>query len=499
MISHNQLDEIVESILQEHRNGQIRDVDDYVQTYPEWAEQIREVVPAALMVEKFKAVTELGLNNSSSNGVLLSGKSIDQLGDYEIIRELGRGGMGVVYEATQQSLNRKVAVKVLKRSDVVNETGSLRFVREARIAAKLHHTNIVPILDVSQHDDVHFYVMQLIDGCSLDRIMNVLQSLSAEPQPEKTDSGCALRPSIREASIATQLLSDRAFTDEPVKSSQVKQQATPAFVSQGDHTRPLSDKEITHLRQQRLGRHTCWWQHVAEVGQQVADALVHAHGQGVLHRDIKPGNLILDDQQRVWVTDFGLATSEESMSITASGDAVGTLRYMAPEQFDAKTNTSSDTYSLGATLYELSTGHPAFTGKTKPQLIQRILAGTCKRPRQHVPAMPRDLENIILKAMAHSPEQRYQTAQQLSNDLSRFLQDRPVHARPINVVTRCWRWCRRHPAVAIPTVSAGLLLLLVAVVTTLGYFQVKQALSEKAIEYQRAEEQQALADENLKK
>ena len=487
MISNNQLDEVVESILREHRRGQVRDVDHYVEKHPELEEQIREVVPAVLMMEKFKAATEFGHNSVGGSGVLLGGKSIQQLGDYEIVRELGRGGMGVVYEATQQSLNRSVAVKVLKHSYLANETSSLRFIREARIAAQLHHTNIVPILDVAQHDDVHFYVMQLIDGCSFDRVMNVLHSLSAEDLPAGIDSSCVLRPSLREASIATRLLRCDAFTDEQTNEDEQEQ------------TRPLSDHEISELQTQRFGRDAQWWRHVAEVGKQVADALAYAHGQGVLHRDIKPGNLILDNQQRVWVTDFGLATSDESMSITASGDAVGTLRYMAPEQFDAKTDTCSDIYSLGATLYELATGHPAFTGNTKPQLIQRILSGACKRPRQHVPSMPRDLENIILKAMAHAPQLRYQSAQELHSDLSRFLQNRPVQARPINIVTRCWRWCRRQPAVAIPTLSAGLLLLLVAVIATSGYFRVKQALTEKAAEYQRAEQQQALAGENLKK
>src|SRR5205814_1710081 len=186
-----------------------------------------------------------------------------------------------------------------------------------------------------------------------------------------------------------------------------------------------------------------YWQSVARVGMQVADALAHAAGQGVLHRDIKPSNLLLDETGNVWVTDFGLAkAASDGDGLTHTGDIVGTLRYMAPERFSGKGDLRSDVYSLGLTLYELLTLRPAFDAADRSKLVKQVLHDEPVRPRKLNPGVPRDLETVVLKAIARDPAHRYQTPAEMAEDLKRFVEDRPVRARRASLPERFWRWCR---------------------------------------------------------
>src|SRR5262249_18917954 len=189
---------------------------------------------------------------------------------------------------------------------------------------------------------------------------------------------------------------------------------------------------------------------VARIALQVADALAHAHRLGVLHRDVKPSNLLLDAQGTVWVTDFGLAKVHDSAELTTPGEVVGTLRYLAPERLHGQGDARGDVYALGLTLYELLTLRPAFAGdgEQKQHLVSRILFEEPPRPRRLEPAIPRDLETIVLKATAKDPAQRYQSATELADDLRRFLEDRPIRARRAGALELAWRWCRRNPVVA---------------------------------------------------
>src|SRR5581483_1215089 len=206
-----------------------------------------------------------------------------------------------------------------------------------------------------------------------------------------------------------------------------------------------------------------YWQGVARIGIQVAEALAHAHGQGTLHRDIKPSNLLLDAQGTVWVTDFGLAQVSEGGSLTGTGEVVGTLRYIPPERFTGRSDARGDVYSLGLTMYELLTLRPAFGGDERHRLLERILHEEPPRPRQLDPVIPRDLETIVLKAIAKEPAHRYQTAAELADDLRRFLEDRPVKARRASAVERLWRWARRNPTVAALAIAVAGLLTIVTV------------------------------------
>src|SRR5262249_19226763 len=231
-----------------------------------------------------------------------------------------------------------------------------------------------------------------------------------------------------------------------------------------------------------------YWQSVARVGVQVADALAHAAGQGVLHRDIKPSNLLLDDTGNVWVSDFGLAKADtDGDDLTHTGDVIGTLRYMAPERFDGRGDVRSDVYSLGLTLYELLTLRPAFDESDRNKLVKEVMHGEPVRPRKLNPAVPRDLETVVLKAIARDPGHRYQTAADMAQDLKRFVEDRPVKARRISNAERLWRLCRRNPLV---TAMAAAVVLALVGGTTVSYLKYLDAEQQKRI----AQQQQARAE-----
>ena len=198
---------------------------------------------------------------------------------------------------------------------------------------------------------------------------------------------------------------------------------------------------------------------------QVAEALDHAHTRGILHRDIKPANLLLDDQGQLWVTDFGLAQIQGNPGLTLTGDILGTLRYMSPEQALAKRvviDGRTDIYSLGVTLYELLTLRPAIDGQDRQEILRKIAEEEPAPPRKLNPAVPRDLETILLKAMAKEPSGRYATAKELADELRRFLEHKPITARRPSLLDRAAKWARRHRA-AVWSAGVSLAVLLLAV------------------------------------
>jgi serine/threonine protein kinase len=363
-----------------------------------------------------------------------------RLGEYQIVREIGRGGMGVVYEAEQESLGRRVALKVLARGAPADARHVERFQREARAAARLHHTNIVPVFAVGQEGGTHYYVMQYIEGRPLDEVIEELRRLrdaagrGVGPPAEGTPPGSEAPRHDGAADPAAGRPTEAGGSTDP-----------PAASSSGllsDPQRPFA-KSVAHL------------------GVQVADALEYAAAQGVLHRDVKPSNLLLDVWGTVWLTDFGLAKASGAADLTRSGDLLGTLHYMAPERFRGQADARSDVYALGLTLYELLALQPAFDAADQAQLVGRITAGGPPRLDRLSPRLPRDLVTVVHKAMARDPADRYQTAGALAEDLRRFLDDRGIVARRAGLAEQGWRWCRRNPTVA-GLVAALLALLLLA-------------------------------------
>ncbi len=361
------------------------------------------------------------------------------LGDFRLLRELGRGGMGRVFEAEQISMGRRVALKVLPFAALVQEKSLQRFRNEVRAAAALDHPNIVSVYSIGEERGVHFYAMQLIRGQTLADLITEL----------KKESSC------REPSG--------------------KGPARLAGPTGGGDAQAL----ISTAVDSRRGAES--YRAAARLGIQAAEALQHAHDQGVLHRDIKPSNLMLDREGKLFVTDFGLARIEADAGMTMTGDLLGTLRYMAPEQALAKrvvVDHRADIYSLGATLYELLTLQPAFGETDRSELLKQI-AFTEPRPLRKIDSrVPVELETIVLKAMAKSTDERYQSAQQLADDLRAFLEDRPIKARPPTLLNRTAKWSRRHRAIAsVASVSAILMLMLVSGVVADRRRQVRDANS----------------------
>jgi WD40 repeat protein/serine/threonine protein kinase len=458
------------------------------------------MLPALVLMEKAKAPDEDPGPRRQAKGPAAA-PPLSQLGDYQILREVGRGGMGVVYEAQQLSLGRHVAIKVLPSHALLDPRHLGRFQREARSAARLHHTNIVPVFGVGEQDSLHYYVMQFIQGLGLDLVLDELRRLRRpRGQPAPTQDEAPGRPtdasrSASAAGVARGLLTGEFRRPDPPGAPTVAPGAPAAGADLGASSsgRAAGSSATIHLPGQTEGSTLSdsgsqYWQSVARVGVQVADALAHAAGQGVLHRDIKPSNLLLDETGNVWVTDFGLAkATSDGDDLTHTGDIVGTLRYMAPERFNGQGDPRSDVYSLGLTLYELLALRPAFDETDRNKLVKQVMHDEPARPRKLNPHVPRDLETVVLKAIARDPAHRYQTPAEMADDLKRFVEDRPVRARRTSNAEKLWRWCRRNPLVA---GMAAAVVLALAAGTTVSYLKYLDAEQQKRI----AQHQQARAE-----
>jgi eukaryotic-like serine/threonine-protein kinase len=482
----NPVEILAEEFLERYRRGDRPTVTEYVDGHPELSEEIREVFPALLAVEEVvpHAAAHGSPRHTSARG---NGSVPERLGEFRIVGEIGRGGMGVVYEAVQESLGRQVALKVLPHGALANPAALKRFRREARSVAALHHSNIVPVFGIGEHAGHHYYAMQLIRGQTLEAVLGGVRRLRdcAGPLPDSTVNF----PERAATEIAGRLVEGR-FTHStshdagggPTERA-TERVATEGSTNQsGDRAGDQPIPPITSVTVAERGE-SQYHRRIAKIGLQVAEALSYAHDQGVLHRDIKPSNLLMDDEGTVWVLDFGLAKAEAVGEQSASRDIVGTLRYMAPERFDGRSDRRSDVYGLGVTLYELLTLQPAFDAAQQAALIHQILRGTPTSPRQIDRLIPKDLETIVLKAMAKEPLARYVSAHALGDDLRRFLENRTILARRSTSLERTGRWCRRNPAVAALLVSVVALLTFMA-----GYYSLSATRYRHQFELARAAE-----------
>jgi tetratricopeptide (TPR) repeat protein len=376
--------------------------------------------------------------------------------------------MGVVYEAVQQSLGRHVALKVLPWQELGDSSQLERFALEARSAARLHHSNIVPVFGVGEHDGTHYYAMQFIRGQGLDQVIAELRRLRNLPDTTSEPTGFAPPPATVAATVAHGLMTGRFDAPATVVVGTSAGPATSASRAAGTSSSSSSTASaLIHAPETHHATERQYYRQVARIGLQVAEALGYAHGQGILHRDIKPSNLLVDTQGTVWITDFGLAKAEGSEGPTRTGDIVGTLRYMGPERFEGRSDPRSEVYALGATLYELLTLEPVFGEANRPKLIEKILHDPPAPPRKLDRHIPRDLETIVLKALAKEPHQRYSDAEAMAEDLRRFVEDRPIRARRVGPAEQLWRWSQRNPVVA--TLAGAVALLLFAVICGLWY------------------------------
>jgi hypothetical protein len=371
------------------------------------------------------------------------------------LREIGRGGMGIVYEAEQLSLNRRVALKVLPFAAGLDPKQLHRFKNEAQTAALLHHSNIVPVYAVGCDGGVHYFAMQFIEGRSLAAVIEERRQYQGERSMSLLDR----RPQVEERD-----------GEEPSSAA-----------------RPCLSRSQSARRDVRI----------VELGLRAAQALEYAHQRGVVHRDIKPANLLLDERDELWITDFGLAMFQTGPGVTLSGELVGTLRYMSPEQALAKRGLidhRTDIYSLGATLYELLTLQPVFSGQDGQELLCQIAYQEPCLPRSLDRTIAVDLETILLKALAKNPSERYSSAGELADDLQRFLEHKPILARRPTLLDKAAKWARRHRTLVAAGLVAFLLLIAGQMVSHYSLARQHRMLEVKSKE---VEEQRARAEANF--
>ena len=492
----NPVDVLADEFARRIRAGETPSIDEYATKFPEHAGEIRAVLPAIAKIEKASRHQLSKSGSMPANQVV--DLNLEKIGDFQIIRQIGLGGMGIVYEALQVSLQRKVALKVI--SPVISNSPKqlARFKREAATAASLHHTNIVPVFGSGEEDGIHYYAMQLIDGIPLhEAVRNLRQTQSFDfESTASTFFSDTLNKAASSLSPA-----EASAENRPIAAVQVPR-------TQRDLSAPTVEN-VQESSEDSVGSHSSafnggtekqkaiYRSRVCECIADIADALNYAHEQGVLHRDIKPSNLLMDQNGTVWVTDFGLAKFDDHDGITRTGDIVGTLRYMSPEQFSGDGDARSDVCSLGLTLFEMLVLQPAYSETRSAPLMKLKTELDPPSPRKYDPHIPKDLETIVLKACAADPKHRYQTAGDFRDDLLRFIEGRSITARRASLLEQSWRWSKRNPLIASLASLSVLLLVAVAVVAVIGNQMTKTALNEKEIEFERAEQSKIEAQNAL--
>jgi serine/threonine protein kinase len=540
-IERHPFEELADEFVLKFRSGHSPSIEHYAQAYPEHAAMIRSIFPSLMIVEKVSAKVT---NESIAPTVSATGSDPTQLvpkafDDFQILHCIGRGGMGIVYEAIQGSLQRRVALKVIHAQASASPRSRERFRREAESAAGLHHTNIVPVYGSGEDHGLQYYAMQLIHGSTLadiivslrtrlgesvpheplgpaptlDAVDQLLTQRSASPSvkhPQSSQKGAQkgsnsystpskpsqddrptspLAPNDPTLAAETRDLT-RAAIQEPMQGSplatdELSTSMLPASIPQNSISPAsisLGTSEVSHDDRAVRAIPQHYYSNIARLTSKVADALDYAHQSGVLHRDIKPSNLLLDQTGTIWVADFGLAFREDLESQTQTGELLGTLRYMAPEQFVAKADSRSDIYSLGLTLFELLTLRPALEAP-KRRVLDPTKYSQLEFTASERQVIPRDLQTIVLKASALEPVNRYERAKDFQEDLERFLDDLPILARRESPIESMMRWIRRNPAIA--SLTASLFGLLVAIATILGLWnrQQRETLDELKLAY----------------
>jgi serine/threonine protein kinase len=355
------------------------------------------------------------------NAPLLPGSTLEagvQIGDFRIERRIGAGGMGIVYQAQQVSLNRAVALKVLGQA-LTDDTDVVRFQREAQAAARLRHPSIAQVYFIGQDRQICFLAMELIEGLSLRKVLDHLGKATANDTGidtvvhEDLESEPHARP-VR-FDLPTEHFGQPEVTDEGVSLvAPLKEQPNPYLSPSARELRT----SVAHVRR------------CCEVARDAAHALAHAHEQGVVHRDIKPDNLLLDRKGKVHLIDFGVARFFDDQAVTMTGQLVGTPLYMSPEQVTGRgvVDARTDVYSLGLVLYELLTLRPAVEATNRENLLRQIVTKPLLPVTWRNSAVPADLERVVHRATQKDPDERYRSAAEFAADLDRYLAGQPVAA-----------------------------------------------------------------------
>lgn len=402
----SQLERLASAFAEQLRDGRPATIEQYAEAHPALAEKIRELFPVILAMETSKRDRE----NPAMRREIPRDFSFDRLGDCRIVREIGRGGMGVVFEARRGPNDERVAVKWFPWRVTAMSHWRERFEQEARTVERLQHPNIVPLLGTGEDDGHPFYIMRYIDGVSLDwvlRRLNETELLLFESEIERQ------RQASDHSGQATAKPQNRAVDSD----------------SKSDAATQIDKANAGGSTPTLRGVRRTSWRLFARIVAQAGRAIDHAHRQGVLHNDIKPANLLMDRTGRVWVTDFGLARPLDPPDGAAGRGLAGTLRYMAPERFSGWFDELSDLYSLGITLYELVTQRPAFEVADRMALVEAITKVGPIPPRKIDNEIPRDLETIILQAIRRDPDERYYSVEAFVADLLRFMNGERLRAK----------------------------------------------------------------------
>ncbi|MCC7333927.1 MAG: serine/threonine protein kinase [Pirellulaceae bacterium] len=390
---------VLDEYLCEMERGEACEITQLQNEHPDLADVLE------LYLDKLNLLVKLPRPLNQQYGPTKTEGTRQRLGDFTLLNEIGRGGMGVVYEAHQASLNRRVAIKLLPLASMLDAHQIARFQNEAHAAGLLQHANIVPVYSVGFEQGIHFFAMQFIDGMSIDAWIRSRRHALPSANPPRRGQGSRQAKS-----------NSNYHTAEP-------------------------DSNFAGTQS---------WRDIVAWGATIADALHAAHEAGVVHRDVKPSNLMLDHASKIWITDFGLARCQTELSLTRSGDVIGTMRYMSPEQARGQNSLidgRADVYSLAATLYEMLTLRPAHDGDDAASILKKIDEQEVQQIRRTCPDLPRDLETVISKAMSKSREGRYSTAEEFSDDLNRVLHGEPTQARPATIADRIGRFASKHRSV----------------------------------------------------
>ncbi len=456
-----ELDELVDRMTERLESGVEVDLAALLREYPQYEQRLRELFPGLQKMARLGRYVNRDLEPDALGGLQAAGgrNGPVTLGDYEILEEVGRGGMGIVFRARQRTLQRVVALKVLPLASLADDQQLTRFHNEARAAATLQHPHIVPVYSVGEQRGIHFYSMPYVNGPTLGQLLQLLRT-GKSANLEESAQDCASDPASRTWAVVPRIINSY-----------------------------------------RCSRPT-YYRLVARWGWQVADALANAHQHGIVHRDIKPGNVLLDEKGSIWITDFGLARLDLGTTVTASGAVMGTWRYMSPEQASGQRSLvdhRTDIYSLGVTLYEALTLKRAFDGDSRARLVQQITAGNPATPRRIDVTIPCDLQTVVLKAMQRDPKDRYPTAAELADDLQRFLDGKPIRARRTSLWHRLRQWLQRHAELAIGLALALLLALLTVSVAAVwisrAHRQTQAAIAGQDVALQSANEKSRIARE----
>jgi len=388
------VDDIVSAYLDRLNRGDKLDPFDILSDYPDIGPDI---------LEKIETFIELGSSP-------MEGKALPSIGDFTLRRQIGRGGMGIVYDAWQNSMDRRVALKVLPAGIAADNKTFIRFMREAKAAGQLDHANIVHVHGLGVDEKTPYFAMEFVEGETLAHILTGMRAQAHEAG--------ARRGGLSHISRWF------ATNSEPARAT-IAHNAVAA--GEGDDNVGGVSPFDTHEED------IIYYGKLAKAFAGAAEGLQHAHSKGVIHRDIKPSNLILDREGRLRILDFGLAHLEGQPSLTLSGDLLGTPLYMSPEQAMARRipiDHRTDIYSLGATMYEMLVLEPPFHGRDHRDTLSQIIFADPSPLRRRNPHIPRDLETIVLKCLRKHPADRYGTAEALAQDLQRFLRGDPIEARP---------------------------------------------------------------------